>query len=572
MVAGEIIAGKWVKKACQRHLDDLESGHERGLKWDKEAGQHAVDFFGYLRHSKGKEWGGKRFDLSPWQVFIVASVFGWKRSDGRRRFRTIYVEIPRKNGKSTLAAGIALYLLVGDGEPGAEVYAVATKKDQARIVFHESKRMVKASKHLARRLEVFKDSISWHRANAKYEPLGSEEDSLDGLNPSGLIADEVHAWKNRGLFDVLDTALGARSEPVFLLITTAGSDRESVCYEQRRFGEQVLDGLIADESGDAFFAYIACPDDGVEWDSPEAIAQANPNLGVSVQLEYLVRKFAEAKHKGPAAVNAAKRLYLDIWTRTVAGWVSIDVWDRGAVPEFTVDDLAGLPCYAGLDVANSLDVAACVLCFPWEQGFRLLPFFWLPEECYAEREERLKQIFLPWAELGFVKLTPGNTIDTDVIEDDLIELATKYDLRELAYDPHNADTLAQHLAKAGLTPIKFLQNIQSYNEPVKEAERLMRSGHLWHAGNPILRWMMGNVAMKVDGRGYKMPARKASTEKIDGVVAMLMSLARAMRCEGGSIYDAGHGFTVLGGDDEDEGEAKEGGSIPELFADDDTDD
>jgi phage terminase large subunit-like protein len=528
VVRGKIPACKWVRLACERHIKDLKTARKRGLVWDDKDARFAISFFDLLKHSKGK-WGGQSFDLSPWQQFIVGSLFGWKRKDGTRRFRIAYCEIPRKNGKSTLAAGIGLYLLVADGEPGAEVYSAATKRDQAKLTHSEAKRMVKSSRALSRKVRVYLNNLSIDRTNSKYEPLGADADSLDGLNPSGIICDELHAWKSRDLWDVLDTARGAREQPLTLAITTAGSNPDTICGEIHSFSKQVLDGTAEDDS---HFAFICTIDEGDDWTDPKTWAKANPNLGVSISVQYLKEQLPKAK-ASIAAGNAFKRLYLNIWTRTVDGWLDMDAWNVCGATTFTREELRGKDCFGGLDLASTNDIAAFVLVFPWglERGkpvWRCLAFFWVPAGGHTNRERRLREILAPWATAGFIKETDGDEIDFGVIESDIIALASEFNMLDLAYDPFNATKTSQNLQAEGITVTKFMQNITNYNEPSQLLESTVSEGRFHHGNNPVLRWMASNTASITDGRGYIMPSRKKSLNKIDGIPATVMALGRAM--------------------------------------------
>ncbi len=324
VIKGKIPAGELVILACERHLRDLKTAKMRGLYFSEAAADHAIDFFRFLRHSKG-EWAGCELALESWQRFIVGSLFGWFGADGTRRFRTAYDEVPRKNGKSTLAAGIALYLFAADGEPGPEVYSAATKRAQARIVWNEAASMVKASPFLQKRIGVYpgKGNMTITANRAMFEPLGADADTLDGLNIHGAIVDELHAHKKRGMWDVLETATGSRRQSLIFGITTAGFDRNSICWEQREYAERVLRNVIED---DTYFAYIATIDPGDDWQDEQTWAKANPNLGISVKINDLRRKALKAKEM-PAAQNAFMRLHLNIWTSQYARWMSMDVWD-----------------------------------------------------------------------------------------------------------------------------------------------------------------------------------------------------------------------------------------------------
>ena len=349
---GTIPAGRLIRLAVERHQRDLDEGPARGLRFDRAAAQHTIDFFGFLKHSKG-EWAGQTFELAPWQQFILWVLFGWKRTDGLRRYRTAYIEVPRKQGKSTMAAGVGLYLLVADGEPGAEVYSAATKRDQAKIVHAEATRMVKASPSLSRMVKVFKDNLNIPETASKYEPLGADEDTLDGLNVHGAIIDELHAHKTRGVVDVLETATGARRQPLQVEITTAGSDQTSVCYEHHDYGAKILIGTVQD---DTWFVFIATIDEGDDWRDATVWAKANPNFGISVKPDDLARKVEKAKRM-PTAQNAFKRLHLDIWTQQVTRWIDLGLWDENA-GEVDEEKLAGGICHGGLDLASVSDLTA----------------------------------------------------------------------------------------------------------------------------------------------------------------------------------------------------------------------
>jgi phage terminase large subunit-like protein len=316
VLTGKILAGNLVRLACQRHLDDLQSGPARGLRFNKPAALHAIDFFPLLQHSQG-EWAGAPFTLQPWQMFLIGTLFGWKRADGARRFRTAYNEVARKNGKSTLSAGVGLYLFDGDDEPGAQVFTAATKRDQARIVHSEAVRMVKASPALRSHIRVFKDNLSIEATASKYEPLGADSDTMDGLNVHGAIIDELHAHKNSGIVDILETARGARRQPLIFEITTAGYDRHSICWQHRDYSEKVLRGILND---DAWFAYIACLDAGDRWDDERVWPKANPNYGISCKPE-IMRDMARRAAELPRAQNAFRQKHLDEWTEQAERWI-----------------------------------------------------------------------------------------------------------------------------------------------------------------------------------------------------------------------------------------------------------
>lgn len=539
VVAGVLPACKWVRLACERHIRDLKDAHERGLWWDQDAADAAIEFFGLLRHSKGK-WNDEPFALSPWQAFIVGSLFGWKRWDGLRRFRIAFVEVPRKNGKTTLAAGIALYLFVCDGEAGAEIYSAATKKDQARLVFNDAKAFVAKAPELNEIVTRWKVQLEIPELRSKFEPLGADADSLDGLNPFVVVCDEIHAWKSRDLWDVLLTGMGAREQPLALPITTAGDFSDSIYNELHTDVEQVLEGVVTD---DEVFGYIATIDADDDWRDPAAWAKANPGLGVSLRQDELATVIKRAERQ-PSSINKVKRNRLNVRTAALDAWIRLDLWDKCGA-KFDEAELLGKGCFGGLDIANTSDLAAFVLNFPWgmfkgEPVYRLKCWFWCPRDCEAATAERLRRKLFPWAEAGHVEFTDGTSIDLGRIEDTVKLAAQTYQLRTVCYDPWNAGATAQSLESAGIEVLKFTQNSNTYNEPSRAFERAIGDGRLHHGGNPVLRWMAANCVAKTNGAGYLMPDRRKSRDKIDGIPAGIMSIAAEMRArfeQTESIYE-----------------------------------
>lgn len=528
VVSGTVPACKWVRLACQRHLNDLATAHERGLWWDQAGADHAIEFFRFLRHSKGK-WSDEEFVLSPWQAFIVGSIFGWKRADGLRRFRIAFVEVPRKNGKTTLAAGIGLYLLVCDGEAGAEIYSAATKKDQARLVFADAKAFVAKSPHLAKIVTRWKAYLEIPESRSKLEPLGADADSLDGLNPFVAICDEIHAWRSRDLWDVLLTGMGAREQPLALPITTAGDFSDSIYNELHTDVEQILEGVVAD---DQIFGFIATTDAEDDWRDPKAWAKANPNLGVSLKEEELATVIKRAERQ-PSSQNKIKRNRLGIRTAALDAWLRLDLWDKCATP-FDDSELLGKAAFGGLDIANTSDLAAFVLTFPWgmskgEPVYRLKCWFFCPGETDDPIAEKLRRKLFPWVQSGHVEFTEGREIDLGRVEAVVKEASVKYDLKAVVYDPWNAGATSQALKAAGISVSPFNQNSNNFNEPCRAFERALSNGQLFHNGNPVLRWMASNCVAKANGAGYIMPDRKKSRDKIDGIPAAVMAVAGEMR-------------------------------------------
>ncbi len=514
-----------VRLCVERHLRDLKAP-PNGCYFDRPAAERVLRFFGLLRHSKG-EWRGKPFLLAPWQQFLLWVLFGWKRADGKRRFRSAYTEIARKNGKSTLAAGIALYLFCADGEGGAEVYASATKREQARIVWSEGKRMVQSSPALRRRIGIFKDNLHVEATASKFEPLGSAEDTLDGLNISGGIIDELHAHKTRDTYDVLETATGARTQPLIFCITTAGFNRQSICWELREYSLKVLKGVIED---DTWFAWIATIDEGDDWRDPKCWIKANPNLGISVKLDDLQRKCDKAKEI-PAAQNNFRRLHLNEWTQQNERWIPIDLW-RLCCAVVQLDLLKGRDCFVGLDLSSKIDLSALMALFPPaepEELWKLLPYFFVPEDNIFERERRDRVPYGAWINGGHCIATNGNVIDYDEIAAKVRWLGNQVRLVEIAYDPWNAQHLANQLTNDGFQLVEFRQGFVSYNEPCKELEALIKSQRIAHGDHPVLTWCADNVAVDIDPAGNYKPNKAKSTERIDGIVALLMALGRALK-------------------------------------------
>ena len=495
--------------------------------FDEKAADKAVKFFEkYLRHSKG-EWAGKPFTLEPWQEKIVREIFGWKRSDGLRKYRTVYVEIPRKNGKSTFSAGLALYLLFADGEPGAEVYSAAADTGQASIVFDEAKRMVNGSPELLNRADVWRRSIVWRERDAKYQVISADAKTKHGFNAHGIIVDELHAQPNRELWDVLVTSVGARRQPMTIAITTAGYDRESICWEQHEYAQKVIEGSIVDET---FYAVIYAAGEEDDWTDPKVWAKCNPNLGISVKTEYLEQECAKAK-ESPAYQNTFRRLHLNQWTEQEERWIDMPKWDAcsGVVD---AEALKGRICYGGLDLAATSDMAALLMVFPPEgedDPYLLLPKFWIPGDNIVKKGLKDRVAYDGWVRAGLLTATPGNVIDFNYIRHEINELNRDYHIKEIAYDRWGAVQLSSALIDDGFEMVEFGQGFASMGGPTKELLALVLGQKIAHGNNPILRWMASNMVVKQDPAGNMKPDKGKARQKIDGIVAAIMGLDRAMR-------------------------------------------
>ena len=544
VLAGRFVVGRWVRLAVERHVRDLEDGPGRGLWFDEDAALHVIDFFQhFLRHSKGK-WAGEPLLLEPWQQFYLASLFGWMREDGTRRFRYSYLEVARKNGKSTLASGIGLYLLAADGEAGAEVYTAATKRDQARIIHMESIRMVKQSPFLSRILTVMKDNIHMEATFSKYEPLGRDSKTLDGLNVHGGILDELHAHPTGDMWDVLDTGTGSRDQPLMVAVTTAGSNRQGICFQLHDYTERVLSGVLEDDS---WHGMIFSLDEDLEtgelddWEDERNWLKANPNLGVSKHLEGMREKAMKAKAI-PARLNAFLQKELNVWTTADTRWINPERWaacNHGPVAE---EDLLGRRCWVGLDLSSTIDVTAAVFVFEPGNGrdvYDVACMFWIPEENVMERVKRDRVPYDAWARAGFLTLTPGNVVDYGFIEHALGEAMRMWDVVEIAFDPWNATSTVNRLMEQGAEMVAFRQGYVTMNPAMKALEVAIQRGRINHQGNPVLTWMADNLVASMDPAGNLKPDKAKSREKIDGMVALIMAYQRAVMGEetGGSVYD-----------------------------------
>jgi len=526
VIAGDVIACRFVRLACKRHLDDLKRGPKRGLTWNPGAAQHRIGFYArFLRHSKG-EWARKPVTLSGWQKFCIGSVFGWKRADGTRRFRYVYQEVPRKNGKSTMLAGVGLDLLVCDGEDGGEVYAAATKRDQARIIFDEAKRMVATSPELQRTVARFKLNLSVDRSGSKFEPLSSDERTLDGLNPHGVLIDELHRHRTRALLDVLDTAMGSRRQPLLWIITTAGDDNpESVYAHENLYAQQVLEGVIDDDN---VFAFITTIDKDDRWNDPKAWAKANPNLGISVKLDDLKRQAKKAA-KSPSALVAFKRLRLNVRTSDSERAIDMALWARNSRGRFDPDKLEPpRKCYGGLDLSSKIDISAFVKLFePDADGImRIAARFWMPADTIEQRADRDRVPYRRWVDEGWIEATPGNVIDHAEIRQAIVGDAQHFQIEGINYDPWNATQLGVELNEHCVQSFEFIQWLRSYTAPTKELQALLADRKLDHGNNPVLAAMASALKVQRDKNLNEMPHKANSIGRIDGMTALIMAIGR----------------------------------------------
>jgi len=535
-------AGKLEKKAVKRHLSDLENAAEKQIYFEERSAQKAFAFFQLLKHSKG-EFSGDDFILSPWQAFIVYALFGWKRANGSRRFRYAYIEVARKNGKTTFAAALALLMLIFDGESGAEIYTAATKHEQAKICWGEAKNMISKSTALKKYVDAYQNTLVMESTLSKMQPLSSDSGTQDGLNPHFAVCDEMHAWKTEDLYGVLKSATGSRRQPLIFIITTAGLNKNYPCYSLRNTLIDVLDGI---KQQDNTFVMIFTLDEGDDWKDPQNWEKANPNLGISVDAEYLNEEFRSAINRGGREEVNFKTKNLNMWVDSAKTWIPDE---RVIACEHGVTDqmLIGQTCYAGLDLASHVDINALALYFPnIDKKPVVKMFFWIPESKVAEQEDIVD--YRLWISQGFVRTTPGNVIDIDFIVADIDAILKKYNCENLAFDPAKAyHGVIQGLDKAGHSRIldEFSQNIRSVSEPTKKLESLIHSGDIDLLKNPVLRWMFRNAVAYTDANENIRLDKAKSQNKIDGLAAIINALGGFMSSGRTKIPYQNHELRVI---------------------------
>lgn len=492
----------------------------------------AVFFVNQLRHTKGK-WHGMPFQLMDWQEQIIRDLFGIvRRYDECRQFRRAYIELPKKNGKSELAAAVALLLTCTDLEQGGEVYGCATDRQQASIVFDVAVQMVDQFPALKEyiKLNPSQKRMTFKPLNSFYQVLSAEAYTKDGLNAHGVIFDELHAQKDRRLFDVMTSGSGmAREQPLTFIITTAGFDRNSICYEQHQKAEDILRGKIYDPT---FYPVIYSAADDDDWTDPGVWKRVNPSYGVTVSPDAFYAEFENAK-LNPANENTFRRLSLNQWVKQSTRWMPMELWDKCDFPVDT-DFLRGRKCYAGLDLSKTQDITAFVLVFPpddprdEDDKYRILPFFWIPEESLHRRVLKDHVPYDQWLAQGLIEVTDGTVINYNFVQRKIEELSEIYDIKEIAFDRWGATMLTQNLRDAGLTVVDFGQGYKSMSPPMEELMRLVLSERVAHGGNKVLRWNFDNIVVMQDEAGNIKPDKKRATEKIDGSVATIMAFARAI--------------------------------------------
>ena len=506
--------------------------------FDREKGERAVRFIELLKHTKGK-WAGLPFRLLDWQYDIVMDIFGIVQEDGNRQFRTAYIEISKKNGKSELAAAVALYLLYADGEASPEVYGAAADRQQASIVMGVAAEMVKMSPSLMKRSKIMtagKRIVNFTNAGF-YQVLSAEVGTKHGLNVSGLVLDEVHTQPNGNLYRVLTKGSGdAREQPLFFLITTAGTDRNSICYELHSKALDILTGRKIDPT---FYPVVYGLADDDDWHDEKNWYKANPSLGHTIQIERVREAYRDALDN-PAEENVFKQLRLNMWVSSLTRFIPEQIYDLGNIT-IDMESLKGRDCYGGLDLSSTEDISAFVLMFPprsEDEKYIMLPFFWVPEDTIPRRVRRASVPYDVWHQQGYLMATEGNVIHYGFIEKFIEDLGKQYHILEIAFDRWGAVQMTQDLEGMGFTVVPFGQGYSSMSPPTKEFYKLLMEGRIIHGGNPVMKWMSGNVVVDTDPAGNIKCTKAKSPEKIDGIVAAIMALDRCIRHEQeSSVYD-----------------------------------
>lgn len=511
-----------------------------GSNYNKASADYAVMFIESLCHTKGT-WAGKPFELIDWQEQIIRDLFGTLKPNGYRQFNTAYIEIPKKQGKSELAAAVALLLTCGDGEERAEVYGCAADRQQAAIVFDVAADMVRMCPALSKRVKILASQkrLIYTPTNSFYQVLSAEAYSKHGFNIHGVVFDELHTQPNRKLFDVMTKGSGdARMQPLYFLITTAGTDTHSICYETHQKAKDIIDGRKIDPT---FYPVIYGADESDDWTDPKVWKKANPSLDITVGIDK-VKAACESAKQNPGEENAFRELRLNQWVKQAVRWMPMEKWDNCA---FAVDDdeLEGRVCYGGLDLSSTTDITAFVLVFPpldEDDKYIILPYFWIPEDNLTLRVNRDHVPYDVWERQGYLQTTEGNVVHYSFIEKFIERLGERFNIREIAFDRWGAVQMVQNLESMGFTVVPFGQGFKDMSPPTKELMKLVLEQKIAHGGHPVLRWNMDNIYIRTDPAGNIKADKEKSTEKIDGAVATIMALDRAIRCgndHGASVYD-----------------------------------
>jgi phage terminase large subunit-like protein len=539
VVMGRLVTGRSVYQACLRHLQDIYkqlTDDDYPYFYDAETGGLVVDFCRELKHYKG-EWAGQPFVPEPWQEFVICSVFGWlRRSNFKRRFRYAYIQIARKNGKTFLAAAIALWMLLMDGEGGAEVYSAANTREQAKRTWDDSNKFLKRNPDFHSLVTLRYNTIHAPDTDSFYSPLAADSSNLDGLNPSGVVYDELHAAPDRKLWDILEDAFGSRSQPLYFVITTAGFDKFGICFEQRRHILNVLDAVENEEldyQDDYYFGYVAELDPDDDPYDEENWIKGNPNLHISKDLEYLREQAGRAKRIASKEPSFFIK-QINLWVNTAVRWLNQNLWLKHEVqPEEVV---MRHRCYAGLDMSTNIDVTAFVRIFSpgtyHPSKFYILPRLYFPKDNLEERCLRDKVPYREWADKGWLQLTEGNSVDTIHIRDDVTLAGQQTFISAIGVDPWKATALVSDFEALGHRCYAVSQGYAAMTAPCLLLERLVLKDMIVWDGNPMFTWMVGNCAVDIDKNENIKPSKEESNERIDGISALLTGLAVLLEDEG----------------------------------------
>lgn len=526
VLTGKVLACNYVKLSCQRQKNDLKRKRWE-YHFDEVRASRVCKFIELLTHVKGP-LAGQNIKLEPWQIFILTTVFGWVDKQGFRRYQQVYIEVPRGNGKSALSSGVALYMLCADGEKGADVYSFATTRDQAAIVFNDAQAMARANSNLkaAFGLSVLAKSLVVLGTNSKFLAKSADASTLDGLNTHCGIIDELHAHKTREVYEVVQTSIGKRSQPLLWCITTAGFTLDGICMEVRRFVTKILKGDVKEESQ---FGIIYSLDDGDDWRSDDALIKANPNWGISVMPKAILANRTKAL-ADPSAENGFKTKHLDLWCNADAAWMQMLKWRKCYRPDVEISEFLGAPCVYAIDLAAKTDITAVVrLFFRKEQDdkvhYYVFPEFWLPSETVQMSSNSQ---YKGWSKQELIHITDGPVNDLQAIQEYILDDTKQYDVKAIAFDPWQAYQLAQNLMDEGLPMVELKPTVLNFSEPMKELQALVYDKRLHTDGNPVLEWMVSNVVAHLDAKDNIYPRKEQPNNKIDGVVALIMAINRTI--------------------------------------------
>lgn len=535
----DVLSGKqpaciYVKQACLRQKNDLKRKNFP-YRFDEARATKPCRFAEHLSHVKTAK-AGTKIVLEPWQVFIFTTVFGWVDAEGHRRFQRAYVEVPRGNGKSTMLSCIGLFMLCADDEKGADCYSFATTRDQAKIVFQDAQCMARANKDFREfyGLTVLAHSMVVLGTNSKFEAKSADGKTLDGLNTHCAIIDELHAHKTREVYDVVETSIGKRTQPIMWMITTAGFDLTGICYEIRRYVAKILDQGATDE---AHFGIIYTIDEGDDWTSEKALIKANPNWNVSVMPKAILSTLAKAI-TDPASENNFKTKHLDVWCNADSAFFQMAKWRRCYRPQMALADFEGMPCIYGLDLASKTDITALVRLFWKEEAdgevhYYVFPEFWLPaDKIQSSRNAQYQS----WAKQDLIHASDGEIISLEEIQNYISDDAKRFDTLAVAFDPWQAYQLAANLQNEGLSMVELKPTVMNFSEPMKQVQALVYAGRLHTDGNPVLEWMASNLVAHMDAKENVYPRKEVPENKIDGLVALIMAMKQAIFMDVENMY------------------------------------